>query len=209
VDARGDRETAFAAIESIPSALGGRVPFVLENLLAAAAAGLSLGLTHGEVAAALASFPVDANPGRFQRMDDAGVRMVVDDAHNVPALKALVEGLDGLGTGVRTAVYSAGAQRRDEDIIRQGELLAAAFDRVVVYEDQTASDRNEGELTSLLRRGLEKGGRVGEVIDIAEQQLAIDTARRLARPGEWLVIQTEDGSVRPTLASVRDLIGAD
>jgi cyanophycin synthetase len=124
-------------------------------------------------------------------------------------LRALVEGLDGLGAGERTVVYSAGANRRDEDVVRQGELLAAAFDRVVVYEDQTASDRTEGELTALLRRGLAKGGRVREVVDIADQQLAIDAARRLVNSGEWLVVQTEDGSVRPTLAFVRDLVGAD
>jgi cyanophycin synthetase len=207
VDGAGASETAFVALESIPAALEGRVPFIVENLLAASAAALSLGLSYDEVARGLATFPVDGNPGRFQRFDDRGVRVLTDDAHNVPALRALVEGLDGVGAQARTIVYSAGAHRRDEDVVRQGGMLAAAFDRVVVYEDPTASDRSEGELTALLRRGLAVGGRVREVVDIADQQLAIDTARRLVKPGEWLVVQTDDGSVVPTLATVRDLVG--
>ena len=39
-------------------------------------------------------------------------------------------------------------------MIRQGELLGAAFDRIILYEDHYVRGRREGEIMGLLRTGL-------------------------------------------------------
>ena len=56
----------------------------------------------------------------------------------------------------RTGVYSTAGDRRDCDMIGQGELLGEAFDRVILYEDHYLRGRPEGEIIGLFRKGVEK-----------------------------------------------------
>ena len=46
-------------------------------------------------------------------------------------------------------------------MIRQAEILADAFDRVILYEDGPDARPGEGEIIDLLRRGLAGAPRVG------------------------------------------------
>jgi hypothetical protein len=59
----------------------------------------------------------------------------------------------------RTAVYSAAGDRRDEDLLAQGRLLAATFDRVVIYEDAYIRGREPGDITRILSEGIRQGMR--------------------------------------------------
>jgi cyanophycin synthetase len=92
---------------------------------------------------------------------------------------------------MRTAVYSVAGDRRDGDIIRQGELLGGAFDRVILYEDHYLRGRQQGEIIGLLRAGLAKGWRTKEMQAFTEWDAAADTALRLIRPGELLLVQAD------------------
>jgi cyanophycin synthetase len=130
---------------------------------------------------------------------------VVDDCHNSSALAEVVKALDRFPEKRRTAVYSAGDERRDEDIVRQGRQLAEAFDRVIIYEDYSASDRAAGELTNLFRQGLAAGGRVTEVLEIREQPQAVQTALSLAGEGELVLIQPEEGDIEASLKLVQQI----
>ena len=59
----------------------------------------------------------------------------------------------------RTCVYSAAGDRRDCDLVRQGELLGNAFDHVVLYEDHYLRGRTEGEIMRFSAAGWRKGNR--------------------------------------------------
>src|SRR5207248_9074969 len=117
---------------------------------------------------------------------------VVGSAHNPSALAALVGALACWpgGVGRRTSVFAAG-NRRDDDIIEMGEIVGAAFDRVVLYADAGASDRAGGELNALLRRGLAAGSRVAETLETASEREAIATGFRDLRSGDLLVVGVE------------------
>ena len=82
--------------------------------------------------------------------------MILDYGHNPSALAAILEAIEPFPHERRTVVYSAAGDRRDEDIVRQGELLGDAFDRVVLYEDQYVRGRSPAR-SCLFRQGLASG----------------------------------------------------
>jgi cyanophycin synthetase len=204
----GMAETPLVSLASVPLTHGGRVGFQVENVLAAAAAGWALAVPEATIRGALVEFrgEMQGNPGRFNLLEYRGAAVLIDDAHNTSALAALIAALEKFPHERRTIVYSAGDGRRDADVVRQGEQLGSAFDRVILYEDFSASDRAKGELTALFREGLEQGRRVSAVLDVPDHRQAIDTALSAAQSGEIMVIQTDDEDIEPTLERVRGLV---
>jgi cyanophycin synthetase len=85
--------------------------------------------------------------------------------------------------------------RRDSDIIRQGELLGGAFDRVLLYEDQYLRGRPQGEIIGLLRAGMSGARRTKEMQAFSTWGSAADAALRLVRPGELLLLQADSVDV--------------
>jgi len=128
--------------------------------------------------------------------------LVIDDCHNISALAAVVSALDRFPHRKRTAVYSAGDARRDEDIVRQGEILAGAFDRVLLYDDPSAADRAPGDVPGLLRKGLATGPRVAEVIYVSDYREAVGKALSLLAPGELALLQTLDDNIEASLSAL-------
>src|SRR5262249_26236821 len=91
----------------------------------------------------------------------------------------------------RIAVYTAAGDRRDEDMVRQGELLSDAFDRVVLYEDHYVRGRNPGEIMRFFRDGLSRGRRVKHVEEIFGAVKAMDAVLSTLRPGDLLLLQAD------------------
>jgi cyanophycin synthetase len=126
--------------------------------------------------------------------------LVIDDCHNVSALAAVVFALDRFPQRKRSVVYSAGDARRDEDIVRQGEILAAAFDRVILYDDPSVTNRGLGDVPGLLRKGLALGPRVAEIIYVSDYREALGKALSLLAPGELALLQALDDNIESSLA---------
>ncbi len=191
--AEGDVEIPLVALEYVPLTHGGRIAFQVENTLAAAAAAWALGISRDAIRAGLESFAADTAkvPGRFNLLEIDGATVIVDYGHNVSALAALIEALENFPPSRRTIVYSAAGDRRDCDMVRQGELLGQAFDRVILYEDHYLRGRAEGEIMRLFRDGLSRGKRVGEVQEFRGNIKAIESALSHARGGELLVVQAD------------------
>jgi cyanophycin synthetase len=206
--AEADREEVLLSLAQVPLTHAGSVGFQVENVLAATGAAWALGLPPGALRTGLESFTGDARqvPGRFNVHQTRGAAVVVDYAHNPSALTALVEALDGFPAVRRTIVFAAG-NRRDNEIIEMGEIVGAAFDRVVLYADKGVSDRANGELNDLLRRGLAAGQRVLETVETASEREAIATGFRDLRAGDLLVIGVE--AIDEALACVQSHLEAD
>ena len=202
--AEGARETPVVALSELAFTRAGQVSFQVDNALAAAAAGWALGLSPEQLRERLCSFSAGREaPGRFQVFEAHGARVVVDDAHNPAALAAVLAALSGMPASRRTAVYSAGAFRRDEDLVRQGALLASHFDRVLLYQDASTLDRADGELFALLRQGLESAGRPLQLEELRTHAEAVSRALASVRPGELLLVQTEDAGTAAAVAAVQ------
>ena len=107
-------------------------------------------------------------------------------------MAALVEVVDQFPHVRRSIVYSSAGDRRDCDLIAQGELVGDAFDRVILYEDHYRRGRAEGEIMALIRRGLERAAFVPEIVEIQGALKAVEMALQSAQPGELLVIQADE-----------------
>jgi cyanophycin synthetase len=131
---------------------------------------------------------------------------VVDYGHNVHSLIAVIEAIDKFPQTSRICVYTTAGDRRDIDIIRQGELLGEAFDRVVLYEDHYKRGRADGEIMGLLRQGLKSATRAKEIIEVVGANKACETAMDLAQPGELVLMQAD--TIDETVQWLRDYLEA-
>jgi cyanophycin synthetase len=190
--AQGNKEEVLIALDQVPLTHGGRVNFQVENVLAAAAAAWALDLPTEVVRKGLASFTGDPRliPGRFNVLSANEATVIVDFAHNPSALTALVEALDHFPHDRRCLVFS-GCNRRDEDIIRMGEVIGNGFDQVILYADRDNENRADGEVNALLRGGIDTGSRVAQVREVPDEPRALEMALADLRPGDLLILGME------------------
>ena len=88
----------------------------------------------------------------------------------------------------RSVVISAAGDRRDEDIRQQTEILGAAFDDVILYQDACQRGREDGEVIALLRQGLSNASRTRRIDEITGEFVAIDLALERLHPGDLCLI---------------------
>ncbi len=206
---QGSQETPLLALSEIPCTHGGRVGFQIENVLAATAAAWGLGISAEQIRPALRAFQgnlVD-DPARFSVFEIAGKTLIVVDCRNVSGLSAVIDALPQFSQGVRAVVYSAEQDRRDADIQEQGRLLGAAFDRVVLCEIEDETVRPVGQVTKLLREGVEQGSRTQRIEEVNDWSAAVDAAWKRLATGELLVVQSS--SIPRTVRKIQSLVGLD
>jgi cyanophycin synthetase len=85
-------------------------------------------------------------------------------------------------------VISAAGDRRDEDIREQTQILGAAFDSVLLYQDAAQRGRADGEVIGLLREGLRGAQRTRHVEEINGEFVAIDQALAALQPGDLCLV---------------------
>ena len=205
--ARGKDEENLVRVAALPLTHGARVDFHTENVLAAAAAAWALNVPLDIIRVGVSTFDAshDDAPWQFTPFARDGATVVVDCAHNVPALRAVIDASRRFwGAGMRTAVYAAGKDRRDDDLLTIGNLLGSAFDRVLLYDDNpTGSQRPPGQARAILRAGVQAAARGTEVID--EPDAAAAAARALSglAPGDFVFLQCGEGAPQPALERAR------
>ncbi len=191
--AEGAEETPLTTLDQIPLTHQGRIQFQVENVLASVAACWGVGMSVEQIVLGLESFSahMDKVPGRFNLLEVHGATVIADYGHNSSSLLAIIEALEQFPHSHRTVVYSAAGDRRDIDMIRQGEILADHFDRVILYEDQYLRGRKPGEISSIFKRGMDSGKRVKEVYDFVGWEKAVEHALNLIKAGELMLLQAD------------------
>ncbi|HYN18015.1 MAG TPA: cyanophycin synthetase, partial [Actinomycetes bacterium] len=188
---RGRVERLLPVID-VPVTLAGLASFNLANALAAAAAGIAVGLPIDAVLDGLRGFRPDPgqNPGRMNLLDLDGRAVIVDMAHNEASLLALLQVARGLRLpGGRVLVMAGTAGDRSDELIRSlGELAARGADRVVIGEKHRyLRGRDPEELVALLREGAATVG----VTDVPAHPSELAGAQALAAssgPGDALAL---------------------
>lgn len=177
-------------LAQIPLTRNGSIGFQIENAMAAIATAWALKHDWKNIEASLSSFVSDAStaPGRFNLFDYKGATLIADYGHNPDAMQALVKAVDAMPANRRIVVISGAGDRRDEDIRQQTEILAPAFDEVILYQDACQRGRADGEVIALLRAGLANASRVSQVTEINGEFLAIDTALSRLQSGDLCLI---------------------
>ncbi len=194
IAAEGPWEAKIADLASVPMTMGGAIGFQVENAMSAAAAAWTLGVPFQIIRHALETFAATPSkaPGRFNVINFRGATIVLDYGHNASALRALIDGLNNFPAERRVILYTATGDRRDQDIIAQGELVAEAFDVWVLFQDTSARGRKPGEVPALLRKGIKPASRVKECIEIdGNERYAIESTLDLMQPGDLVLVQVD------------------
>ena len=207
----GPRETRLAHLDRVPLVHRGLVDFQVDNVLASAAAAWRLGVPLELVRLGLESFSSGSggSPGRFNLLDLEGASVVVDYGHNVPSLERICASLAKFPHPRRTAVYSAAGDRRDEDLVAQGRLLAATFDRVVIYEDAYIRGRQPGEITALISQGIREAMKADRPVAIeAGGDWATSSALVLDAVGKGDLVLLQADTIEQTIAWLSERYGS-
>ncbi|MEY4979057.1 MAG: hypothetical protein RLZZ352_1327 [Pseudomonadota bacterium] len=195
-------------LHDVPLTRQGTIGFQIENAMAALAAAWGVGLDWSVIRAGLASFVNDADnaPGRFNVMTFRGATVIADYGHNPDAMRALVAAVQAMPAQRRSVVISGAGDRRDEDIREQTQILGAAFDEVLLYQDACQRGREDGEVIALLRQGLEGARRTRRIDEIRGEFLAIDTALDRLQAGDLCLVLVDQ--VDEALAHLRARVQA-
>jgi UDP-N-acetylmuramyl tripeptide synthase len=135
------------------------------------------------------------------RFDVAGVRVLIDYAHNPEGLRGLLSVAEHLrdGTGRLCLLLGHAGNRQDADIAELARV-AAGFrpDLVVVKEnDAQLRGRAPGEVPRVIRRELMRSGLPESALAVCNNE--IEAARHAldwARPGDLLVFPMHSQSAR-------------
>jgi cyanophycin synthetase len=188
----------------IPATFEGRARMNVQNALAAAAAAWAAGAHLHDIRQGLRTFTTSyfMAPGRLNMFELDGYRVVVDYAHNPPAMAALGDfvtrltepsagGARASVTGRRIGVIATAGDRRDEDIREIGRVSARYFDDIIVREDANNRGRDRGGTAALIVEGIESAGderRVGSVRTILDELEATRAALDEAAEGDVVVV---------------------
>jgi cyanophycin synthetase len=178
------------ALSEVPITRNGSIGFQVDNVMASVAAAWAVGLPWESIRAGLKSFASESDnaPGRFNVFSYRGATVIADYGHNPDAILALVNAVESMPAKRRSVVISGAGDRRDQDITQQTEILGAAFDDVLLYQDQCQRGRADGEVVGLLRQGLAGAKRTTHVDEINGEFVAIDTALARLTEGDLCLI---------------------
>ena len=189
-------------VAEAPITLRGRATFNTANVLAAVAALHGLGVPVDRIRNGIRTFHPSAtqNPGRMNVIDFVNFKVIVDYAHNVPAVKALGRSLAQLTNGRKIVVAHGTGTRTDESIEELGGVLASVYDHIIVA-DVDPRHRAPGETPGLVLSGAIDMGFAGERVEIVLDPLeAIDRAFAVVEEGDLIVVQVDE--VEPMLKRV-------
>lgn len=158
-----------------------------ENLLAAAAVGLALGLSPAEISSGLGA--VTSVPGRLEAVPNAlGLTVLVDYAHKPAALEGVLKTVRTIAAargGRVIAVFGCGGDRDRGKRPEMGRIAALLADEVVVTSDNPRSENPEAILRDV-RAGVESAGKTARYV--VDRREALAEAFRLARAGDVVLV---------------------
>jgi UDP-N-acetylmuramyl-tripeptide synthetase len=158
-----------------------------ENLLAAASAGLALGLPPREIGERLGS--VSTVPGRLEPVPNAlGLLVLVDYAHKPGALEGVLKTTRSLAAargGSLHVLFGCGGDRDRGKRPEMGRIAAELADRVVVTSDNPRSEE-PAAIVSEVVAGVTAAGR--EAVVVLDRREAIRRALEGAAPNDVVVV---------------------
>ncbi len=161
-------------------------PANAENLAAAIALALELGLASDQITAPVRRFA--GAPGRFQRLvGGQPFSVVVDYAHTPDALQAaLAASRDLAGTHRVLVVFGCGGDRDRGKRPTMGRIAAEAADQILVTSDNPRSEDPEAIIDEIVA-GIPPGT-AAQIERDADRRRAIELALQRARPGDCVLI---------------------
>ena len=202
----GGRHLPLVWTHLVPATLEGKAWHNVQNAMFAAAVAYALGegpmrdgpheVNLDDVRHGLRTFSTSfyEAPGRLNVFDEHPFRVILDYAHNPPAVRAMVDLADRLDVeGRRLIVLAAPGDRRDEDIAAMSTAAAGHFDHYIVRRDDNPRGRATDEIPRMLREGLLAGGVSDDAIEVIPDEVEANArALEISAPGDLLIMLADD-----------------
>jgi cyanophycin synthetase len=192
-----------------PATFDGRARMNIQNALAAAAAAHAAGAHLHDIRHGLRTFAPSffQAPGRMNLVELAGVKVLIDYAHNAAGLRAVGDFVEQMTSDVRdnappgfaswtanlrVAVVATAGDRRDEDMRELGGVAARYFDDVIIREDVNTRGRERGDAAAIVLEGVRaaqtEGARAGSAEIVTDEMTAVRRALDRSRPGDLVLL---------------------
>jgi UDP-N-acetylmuramyl tripeptide synthase len=200
---RDGQQHDLGAVRDMPLTVGGSAGYNVANLAGAALVAAALGVPPAVIAAVFARFgsSVDDNFGRLMRFERAGVRILVDYAHNAAGLRGLLEVAEHLraGKGRLGTLLGHAGNRQDAEIEALARVAAGFHPALVVVKENEAHlrGREPGEIPRLIHAALLGAGLPAAALAVRMSELeAVQCALEWARPGDVLALPVHSTAAR-------------
>jgi cyanophycin synthetase len=140
------RETSLLLANQIPATFDGRLRVNIANAMAAAAAAFAQDLQLEYVRLALRTFTSTffQTPGRFNQLEVAGRRVILDYCHNIAGLESMADFVKRVEAERTVGLIAMPGDRSNGDIEAFGKLAGKTFDELVIREDTNTRGRGRG-----------------------------------------------------------------
>lgn len=171
--------------------------FQVENLAAAAATGLALGLTMPEAVEGLQS--VRRIPGRFEPVVWRGMAWaVVDYAHTPQALERALRSARAVAEGKVLVVFGCGGDRDRGKRPLMGSVASRLADTVLLTSDNPRSE----DPSAIIRQIAEGMDGPASVVIQPDRKAALNRAAAWARPGDLVLVAGKGHETTQTVGDV-------
>lgn len=203
------RESDLGTIAAMPLTVEGSATYNVANLAGAGLAAAALGVPPETIAMVYARFGAQLadNFGRLMHFERAGVRVLVDYAHNPEGLRGLLAVAEHLrgGSGRLGLLLGHAGNRQDAEIEALAKVAAEFHPALVVVKENEAHlrGREPGEIPRIIRAALLRAGLPEARLPLRMTELeAARCALEWARPGDVLALPVHSAAARAAVVAI-------
>ncbi|HXU26746.1 MAG TPA: cyanophycin synthetase, partial [Bacteroidia bacterium] len=185
---KGDWKFRVQKASLIPLTFGGKVTFMIYNVLAATLASYAYGFTIEDIKTSLETFIPSAaqTPGRMNIFDFKEYKVLIDFAHNADGFRGIKEFLSTIESPYKIGIITGTGDRRDDDIRDMGRISAEMFDHIIIRQDKFLRGRLADDIVKLLVEGIHEVNPKQSYEYIPKEVEALKHALSLAKPGTYI-----------------------
>ena len=185
---KGEWKFRVEKASHIPLTFGGRVTFMIYNVLAATLATYVYGFTIEDIKLNLATFIPSAaqTPGRMNIFEFKEFKVLIDFAHNADGFKGIKEFLTTVESPYKIGIITGTGDRRDDDIRNMGRISAEMFDHIIIRQDKFLRGRKAEDIVKLLVEGIHDSNPQQSYEYIPKEVEALNHAFSLAKKGTFI-----------------------
>lgn len=183
-----DRNADTISLQLVPLSFGGRVPFMIENCLAAMIACAAYGISWEHICEGLQSFRSSAEqtPGRLNEFQFKQFTVMVDFAHNPDGFAGVREFLKHIHSTYKIGIITGTGDRPEESTIALGSISAEMFDHIIIHQAKFHRGKDPQEIVRLLIEGIRATNPEASYEYIQDDIEPLSYAIRKSKPGSYI-----------------------
>lgn len=185
---KGEWKIRVERATHVPLTMGGKVKFMIANVLAATLAAYLQGFKTEDISLSLQTFIPGAaqTPGRMNIFEFKKFKVMIDFAHNPTGYRGIEEFLSTIVATKKIGIIAGVGDRRDEDIKECAMIAGRMFDHIIIRQEKHLRGRTEEEIVGLIVEGIKASGRNVTYEAISKETEAVKHVMETAEEGSFI-----------------------